>query len=125
MNITARGILLAPIPMLLALATAFGEPTEFPIKVSPNGRYFVDSNGAPVFWLGTTQWELFRGYSLEDATTILERTGSHGFTFVQVKLLGQGDGSRGVYDLGGTLVRLLAVEGQTLKCGEPIAEISK
>ena len=27
-------------------------------------------------------------------------------------------------DLGGTVVRLLAVEGQTLKCGEPIAEIS-
>ena len=94
MNVTARRMLLVPSLMLLVIATAFGEPTAFPIKVSPDGRYFVDSVGKPVFWLGTTQWELFRGYSLEDATTILERTGSHGFTFVQVKLLGQGDGSR-------------------------------
>jgi Protein of unknown function (DUF4038) len=28
-------------------------------KVSPDGRYFVDQNGKPVFWLGTTQWQLF------------------------------------------------------------------
>jgi Protein of unknown function (DUF4038) len=28
-------------------------------KVSPDGRYFVDQNGNPIFWLGTTQWQLF------------------------------------------------------------------
>ena len=27
-----------------------------------------------MFWLGTTQWQLFRGYKLEDAKTILEKT---------------------------------------------------
>jgi hypothetical protein len=28
------------------------------LKVSADGRYFVDQNGSPVFWLGTTQWQL-------------------------------------------------------------------
>ncbi len=70
------------------------EPIAWPVQVSQNGRYFVDQTGKPVFWSGTTQWELFRGYTPEDAKTILEKTASHGFTFVQVKLLGQGDGNR-------------------------------
>ncbi len=67
---------------------------KFPIKVSRNRRYFVDQAGAPVFWLGTTQWELFRGYSLEEARTIIEGSGTAGFTFIQTKLLGGGDGTK-------------------------------
>jgi len=63
-------------------------------KVSPNGRYFVDQNGTPVFWLGTTQWQLFRDYKLEDARTILEKTNENGFTFAQVMLLGVGNGTK-------------------------------
>ena len=39
----------------------------FPMKVSENQRYFVDQAGEPVFWLGTTQWQLFREYTLEEA----------------------------------------------------------
>jgi hypothetical protein len=65
-----------------------------PVKVSENGRYFVDQNGEPVFWLGTTQWELFRGYTQEEARIILEESRKRGFTFVQIKLLGQGDGTK-------------------------------
>ena len=81
--------------VLLSLASStLAQSIAWPVKTSPNGRYFVDAAGQPVFWLGTTQWELFRGYRLEDAKTILEKTASHGFTFVQVKLLGQGDGNQ-------------------------------
>lgn len=65
----------------------------YPVKVSENGRYFVDQNGNPVFWLGTTQWQLFRGYTLEDARTILEKTKDRGFAFAQVMLMGVGDGT--------------------------------
>ena len=68
--------------------------TAYPIKVSENRRYFTDQHGTPVFWLGTTQWELFRRYSLEDARTILERTSAHGFAFAQVMLMGVGDGTK-------------------------------
>ena len=72
---------------------ASADPAALPVKVSPNKRYFVDQNDRPVFWLGTTQWQLFRGYTLDDAKTILERTAAHGFSFVQVMLMGVGDGT--------------------------------
>jgi hypothetical protein len=65
--------------------------TIFPIQTSPNGRYFVDPRGRPVFWLGTTQWQLFRDYSREEVQIILEKTASHGFVFAQVMLLGSGE----------------------------------
>jgi hypothetical protein len=83
---------------LLALMVAAGlglsaEPAALPVKVSPNHRYFVDQKGKPVFWLGTTQWQLFRGYTLEDAKTIVEKTAGHSFAFAQVMLMGVGDGT--------------------------------
>ena len=75
--------------LLLSLSIASAQ-----VKVSDNGRYFVDRSGAPVFWLGTTQWELFHGFSQEDAGTILSESRKNGFTFVQVKLMGGGDGTK-------------------------------
>jgi hypothetical protein len=66
----------------------------YPLKVSDNRRYFVDQKGKPVFWLGTTQWQLFRDNNLEDAKTILQSAKSKGFAFVQVMLFGPGDGTR-------------------------------
>jgi hypothetical protein len=65
----------------------------YPVKVSENGRYFVDQKGKPVFWLGTTQWQLFREYTLEEARTIIEKTKGTGFAFAQVMLMGVGDGT--------------------------------
>jgi hypothetical protein len=65
-----------------------------PIRVSGNNRYFVDQENQPVFWLGDTQWELFRSFSLEDARAILVKRRSQGFTVLQIKLFGGGDGLR-------------------------------
>jgi hypothetical protein len=70
-----------------------GEPV-YPLKVSENRRYFIDQKGDPVFWLGTTQWQLFREYTPDEARLIIEKTKSHGFAFAQVMLLGVGDGTR-------------------------------
>ena len=64
------------------------------IRVSSNGRYFVDGEGKPFFWLGDTQWELFRCFSLADARTVLERRKSQGFTVIQVMITGVGDGTK-------------------------------
>jgi len=86
-------ILLALGVLLLAPGVPAGEPV-YPVKVSPNGRYFVDQEGAPVFWLGTTQWQLFRDNTLEDARTILANVKGKGFAFVQAMLAGVGDGTR-------------------------------
>ena len=80
-------------PVKVPLASPAGEVVH-PVRVSENGRYLVDQRGRAVFWLGTTQWELFRGYTLDDARIILESAKARGFAFVQVKLLGGGDGTK-------------------------------
>jgi hypothetical protein len=86
----ARSTLWLLMPAAMAQA---GEPL-YPVKISQNGRYFVDQRGEPVFWLGTTQWQLFREYTLEDARTILQKTKEKGLAFAQVMLLGVGDGTK-------------------------------
>jgi hypothetical protein len=78
----------------MAGSVVASEPPAYPIRVSDNGRYFVDQHGKPVFWLGTTQWQLFRDYKIEDARTILEKTADKGFAFAQVMLMGVGDGTK-------------------------------
>jgi uncharacterized protein DUF4038/collagenase-like protein with putative collagen-binding domain len=89
------------IPLLVPTSSRAGEAQDgdarkpvYPVKVSKNGRYFIDQQGNPVFWLGTTQWELFRGYTREDAETILEKSAAKGFAFAQVMLMGVGDGTK-------------------------------
>jgi hypothetical protein len=66
----------------------------YPVRISPNRRYFVDATGTPVFWLGTTQWQLFREYTLDDARLIIEKSKATGFCAIQVMLLGVGDGTQ-------------------------------
>src|SRR5213593_752310 len=66
------------------------EGASGPIRVSDNGRYFVDEQGKPFYFLADTQWELFRRYSLEEAKLILENRKAKGFTVVMVMLMGVG-----------------------------------
>jgi hypothetical protein len=54
-----------------------------PIKVSANGRYFVDREGKPFFWLGDTAWPLFSRYSKSQAEAYLRNRGAKGFTVIQ------------------------------------------
>ena len=64
-----------------------------PVQVSDSGRYFVDQVGKPFFWLGDTQWELFRSFTFDDIRTILEDRKSKGFSVIQVMFTGFDDGS--------------------------------
>jgi len=64
------------------------------IRVSPNGRYFVDNTGQPFFWLGDTQWELMRDLPAEEARALLEHRRRQGFNVFQVMLSGTEDGSK-------------------------------
>lgn len=66
------------------------------IRVSENGRYFLDQNGRPFFWLGDTFWELFRCYTIEEAEAILENRRNKGFSFIQIMFTGVGGGRKGV-----------------------------
>src|SRR6185503_3202037 len=87
------------IPVLAAGLVSFSaallplEGASGPIRVSDNGRYFVDDQGKPFYFLADTQWELFRRYSLEDAKLILENRKAKGFTVVMVMLTGVGPGT--------------------------------
>ncbi len=94
MNTTTKKIVLLLLPLLICAVNAAPEQQVFPVKVSDNGRYIVDSNGKPVFWMGTTQWQIFREYTLDEARVILEKTRSNGFVFIQTMLMGVGDGTQ-------------------------------
>jgi len=79
-----------------AVFVGFGarlEAASGPIRVSGNGRYFVDEQGKPFYFLADTQWELFRRFSLDEAKLILENRKAKGFTVVMVMLTGVGPGT--------------------------------
>ena len=59
-----------------------------PIQVSPGTRTFVDRNGSPVFWLGDTQWELFRLFTPDTAMKILLDRQGKGFNIILIMLTG-------------------------------------
>jgi hypothetical protein len=81
----AAALALAPSP---AVAEVPG-----PIRVSPDGRYFVDRTGQPFFWLGDTAWPLFTQYSTEQAEAYLRNRAAKGFTVIQgVLAWGHGSG---------------------------------
>jgi hypothetical protein len=58
-----------------------------PLKLAPGGRYFMQQDGAPFFWLGDTGWLLFARLNREDAERYLEDRRSKGFNVIQVMLL--------------------------------------
>jgi hypothetical protein len=64
--------------------------TNHPLSfhVSPSGRYFIDQKDQPFFFLGDTEWELFRMYTPNEALQILNRRKAQGFNVVLVMLLG-------------------------------------
>ena len=73
-----------------------------PIRVRPGDRYFVDASGSPVFWLGDTQWELFRHFTVEEARQVLEDRRAKGFNVILVMLTGvAGDGKAPLPNLDG------------------------
>src|SRR5262245_50936547 len=89
-SLTASWFLWAVAFILTDLNLLRAEAAPGPIRVSPNGRYFVDAQGAPFYFLADTQWELFRRYSLSDAKLILENRKAKGFSVVMVMLTGVG-----------------------------------
>lgn len=57
------------------------------LKVSPNGRYFVDQNGKPFFYLGDTCWLLFQRPNREELDEYLKDRAAKGFTVIQAYVL--------------------------------------
>ena len=61
---TVHAIRLLTLSLFLAGSVATAQRPAGPVRVSDNGRYFVDQRGRPVFWLGTTQWQLVPDQSI-------------------------------------------------------------
>jgi hypothetical protein len=58
-----------------------------PLKVSPNGRYFITADGKPFFWLGDTGWLLFSKLKREEVIKFLDDRKGKGFNVIQVMVL--------------------------------------
>src|SRR5260370_17422885 len=57
------------------------------LKVSSNGRYFVDQDGKPFFYLGDTAWLLFQRLDHKEVEEYLRDRAGKGFTVIQAYVL--------------------------------------
>ena len=64
-------------------------PTSFPAKVSANGRFLLDQNEKPFFWLADTAWELFHRCTREDADFYLRNRAAKKFNVIQAVVLAE------------------------------------
>ncbi|MGH2371381.1 MAG: DUF4038 domain-containing protein, partial [Chloroflexota bacterium] len=57
------------------------------MTVSPTGRYLLDVDGKPFFWLGDTAWLLFQATTRDAAERYLRARARQGFSVVQAALV--------------------------------------
>ncbi len=100
MKTSARFIGLRAVwPLAIALLTAVcgnaATPDDAParsvnnlkLRISPNGRYFVDHNSKPFFYLGDTCWLLFQRPNRDEVDEYLKDRAAKGFTVIQAYVL--------------------------------------
>src|SRR3982750_322291 len=80
-----RMLKVIPVILLFVCSSALAGPK--PLKVAPNGRFFMTADGNPFFWLGDTGWLLFSKLNREEAEKYLEDRRKKGFTVIQVIVL--------------------------------------
>ena len=81
--------------LLIAVCSDAAAPDDAParsvknlkLKVSANGRYFVDQDGKPFFYLGDTCWLLFQRPNREEVDEYLKDRAAKGFTVIQAYVL--------------------------------------
>jgi hypothetical protein len=57
------------------------------LKISSNGRYFVNQDGKPFFYLGDTCWLLFQRPNREEVEEYLKDRAGKGFTVIQAYVM--------------------------------------
>jgi hypothetical protein len=81
--------------LLIAVCARTATPEAAPVrsvknlklKVSSDGRYFVDQEGKPFFYLGDTCWLLFQRPNREEVDEYLKDRAAKGFTVIQAYVL--------------------------------------
>jgi hypothetical protein len=77
--------LLALAAVTLTFAAASGAPwSSGPLRVSDNGQYFQQADGAPFFWLGDTAWLMTQKLTREEVKAYFENRRAKGFNVVQL-----------------------------------------
>ena len=80
-----RQILLSTLVLALFVTSlAVAQRTAFPLKVSTNGRYFVDKAGKPFLYHADTGWQIFARLTLAEAREYLTLRQKQGFNTIQV-----------------------------------------
>jgi hypothetical protein len=86
MSILSRFFLI--IVFCFSLCVGHGQKSlQHHLRVSSNGRYFINEKGEPFFWLGDTGWLLFARLTREEAEQYLENRRQKGFNVIQVMIL--------------------------------------
>jgi Protein of unknown function (DUF4038)/Putative collagen-binding domain of a collagenase len=92
-NLARRLILVAPLFVASgAVLEDDPSPSKAPAKVSANGRFLLDRDGKPFFYLGDTAWELFHRSTRDDAETYLRDRAKKSFTVIQAVAIAEFDG---------------------------------
>jgi hypothetical protein len=60
---------------------------QFPLRVSPNGRYVTDSAGRPFLINQASSWGLIQSLSTEDARSYLDQLAARGWNSVMVSII--------------------------------------
>jgi uncharacterized protein DUF4038/collagenase-like protein with putative collagen-binding domain len=87
---TLAGIVLIAVFSLVPQANASDDLTK-PIRVSPDGHFLVQPDGAPFFWLGDTAWELFHRLDRDETDEYLRDRARKGFNVIQAVATGKLD----------------------------------
>jgi hypothetical protein len=73
---------------LLALSASLAQAAVLPrLRVSENGRFFIQEGGAPFLYLGDTEWTLLQ-CTRDDVDTYLADRAAKKFTVVQISVAG-------------------------------------
>lgn len=80
-KVIPAAIFLTAIAALLSAQSGVSSFSE-PLRVAPGGRYFVDGEGRPFFWLGDTPWQLFTSYTDSEIAAYLDDRQAKGFSVV-------------------------------------------
>ncbi len=94
----ARGVMMAGslLTVLVWTSVTVGEPSpqdarhsvkDWKFKVSPNGRYFVNQDGKPFFYLGDTCWLVFQRLNRQEVDEYLKDRAAKGFTVIQAYVI--------------------------------------
>lgn len=75
--------------LLLGLSLLIASPARAlqPLSVEPGGRYLVQADGTPFFWLGDTAWNIMIRLTAEEAEEYLADRAAKGFNVIQLVAL--------------------------------------